>query len=643
MASIDSPNAAPRRMPRPWTVVVLLTAVWSLVAASRSDAHVTMTPPFVDADVKSTVSFELPNERPPHATISLEVKAPPGIELAAATPPAGWKLELEHDRARWTGGRIEGRRTVAFPLVVTARTRAGTEIFRATQGYDDGESVRWDAGLTRAPRCGRPGALSAPRPRAPRRGRRPGRHGRQLPRAAAAPPPPTSRAIAATVATVPRAVLFAQILNGDLGCASYLVGCEEAQEAVVVDPPYAIEEVLAEAERLEVRIVRTLETHTHADHVSGHGRLALEHEVPVSIHPAARAEYPHDPLEDGDEVTVGNVTLRCIHTPGHRPEHCCLAVIDRTRADEPWLVLTGDSLFVGDAARPDLAVGAAEGAEGLFHSLRRLMELPDGVEVFPGHVAGSLCGVAMSSRGSTTIGFERRFNPMASIPELDAFVAESAAVSAPKPPNLARIVELNHGPFLGAQPAPAELPLPAPGSQLLDVRPVPDHLAGHRPGGGQRSRRRHELLDEGGLRARCLHTGHGARRRRGRGRAGRARPPLRGVPRHRRVRARRRPRGHAAGDDRRARGPDRRRCDRRRRARARRAGRGLHPRQPEHPVPPDANVLPGPARRPADRDDLQLGAACGDRRQHAPREGPRRAPRRRRRDGGLARPRARLR
>ena len=277
-------------------------------------------------------------------------------------------------------------------------------------------------------------------------------------------------------------MLFAQILNGDLGCASYLVGCEEAGEAVVVDPPYAIEEVLAEAERLEVRIVRTLETHTHADHVSGHGRLALEHDVPVSIHPAARAEYPHDPLEDGAEVTVGNVTLRCIHTPGHRPEHCCLAVIDRTRADEPWLVLTGASLLVGDAARPDLAVGAAEGAEGLFHSLRRLMELPDGVEVFPGHVAGSLCGVAMSSRGSTTIGFERRFNPMASIAELDAFVAESAGVSAPKPPNLARIVELNLGPFLGAQPAPPDLPLPTPESQPLDVRPVSDHLAGHPPG-----------------------------------------------------------------------------------------------------------------------------------------------------------------
>lgn len=141
-------------MPRPWVVLVLLTAAWSLVAASRADAHVTMTPPFVDADAKTTVSFEMPNERPPHATVSLEVKAPPGVELASATPPAGWKLQLEHDRARWTGGRVEGRRTVAFPLVVTARTRAGTETFRATQGYDDGESVRWDAALTVLPAAG---------------------------------------------------------------------------------------------------------------------------------------------------------------------------------------------------------------------------------------------------------------------------------------------------------------------------------------------------------------------------------------------------------------------------------------------------------------------------------------------------------
>ncbi len=277
-------------------------------------------------------------------------------------------------------------------------------------------------------------------------------------------------------------MLFAQILNDDLGCASYLVGCEVAGEVAVVDPHLAIEPILAEAERLDVRIVRTIETHTHADHVSGHGRLALDHGVPVTIHAAAGAAYPHDPMADGDEIEVGNVVLRCVHTPGHRPEHCCLAVVDTTRADEPWLVLTGDSLFVGDTARPDLAVGATEGAEGLFHSLQRLLELQDGVEVFPGHVAGSLCGTSMSSRASTTIGFERRFNPMLALSEVGAFIAESAGVSAPKPPNLARIVEQNQAAFRRAPDAVPELAAPPGGSQLLDVRPVPDHLAGHRPG-----------------------------------------------------------------------------------------------------------------------------------------------------------------
>jgi hypothetical protein len=154
MASIDRTNAASRRAARPWAAAVLLTAAWSLVAASRAEAHVTVDPPYVDAGARTTISFEMPNERPPHATISLEVKAPPGVELAAETPPAGWKLELQHDRARWTGGRIEGRRTVGFPLAVTARTRAGTELFKATQGYDDGESVRWDAGLSVLPAAG---------------------------------------------------------------------------------------------------------------------------------------------------------------------------------------------------------------------------------------------------------------------------------------------------------------------------------------------------------------------------------------------------------------------------------------------------------------------------------------------------------
>ena len=277
-------------------------------------------------------------------------------------------------------------------------------------------------------------------------------------------------------------MLFEQLLDDDLGCASYLVGDEDAGAAVVVDPPFAIEPVLELAARRGVRIVRVLETHTHADHLSGHGRLALEHGVPISIHPAAEVEFEHDPLEDGQELECGEIVLRVLHTPGHRPEHCCLTVVDRSRAGEPWLVLTGDSLFVGDAARPDLAVGAQEGAEGLFRSLRRLLELADGVEVYPGHVSGSLCGKGMSSKGSSTIGFERRFNRALQIEDEQAFVADAGGIGSPKPPNMSRIVELNRGPFVGAPPPVEELPTPPAGVALLDVRPFGDYLAGHREG-----------------------------------------------------------------------------------------------------------------------------------------------------------------
>ncbi len=277
-------------------------------------------------------------------------------------------------------------------------------------------------------------------------------------------------------------MIFTQFVDDALGCASYLVGDEGSGEAVVVDPAFAIEQYLEEAERRGVRPVRVIETHTHADHVSGHGRLALEHGLPVSIHPAAEAAYPNDPMEDGAEIEVGAVALRCIHTPGHRPEHCCLAVIDRSRGDEPWLVLTGDSLFVGDAARPDLAVAAHEGAEGLFHSLQRLVELGDGVEVYPGHVAGSLCGKAMSSKASTTIGFERRFNPALAFSDVNEFILASAGISAPRPPNMERIVELNRGPFVGAPAEPRELEALPEGAQVLDVRPVGPFAEGHHEG-----------------------------------------------------------------------------------------------------------------------------------------------------------------
>jgi hydroxyacylglutathione hydrolase len=275
-------------------------------------------------------------------------------------------------------------------------------------------------------------------------------------------------------------VLFKQFVDDDLGCASYLVGDEHSGDAMLVDPAYAIEPYLEEADRRGVQLTGVLETHTHADHVSGHGRLGLEHRLPVHVHEAAGAEYPHETLADGSEVELGDVVVRTIHTPGHRPEHCAFAVIDRARGDATWLVLTGDSLFVGDAARPDLAVEARDGAEGLFHSLHRLVELGDGVEVYPGHVAGSLCGAAMSSKASTTIGFERRFNH-ALLESHDEFVGAALGPQPPRPPNMERIVELNRGPFVAAQ-APVNQVSDTGDAVVLDVRPTRAFADGHRPG-----------------------------------------------------------------------------------------------------------------------------------------------------------------
>jgi hydroxyacylglutathione hydrolase len=265
-------------------------------------------------------------------------------------------------------------------------------------------------------------------------------------------------------------MFFKQFVDADLGCASYLVGDPDQGVAVVVDPAFAIEQYVAEGLALE----RVLETHTHADHVSGHGRFALEHGLPVAIHPGAEPEYPFEPLADGDVIQVGAVRIRVLHTPGHRPEHCSFVVNDE-------LVLTGDSLFVGDAARPDLAVAAREGAEDLFHSLGKLAALADEVEVYPGHVAGSLCGGNMSSERSTTIGRERETNDALAYRDLQEFVLAAASVSTPKPPTTERVVALNRGPWVGKPAEPVEL-ADAGEATILDVRPFTDYAAGHVPG-----------------------------------------------------------------------------------------------------------------------------------------------------------------
>jgi len=244
-------------------------------------------------------------------------------------------------------------------------------------------------------------------------------------------------------------VIFRQLVHDDLGCASYLIGDEDAGVAAVVDPKLDIGEYLRLARFLGVHIEHILETHNHADHVSGHGRLAAATGATIHVHREAAPNYDHEPLDDGWELRLGDLTVRAVHTPGHRPEHTAFALVDANRSEDPWAVLTGDSLFVGDIARPDLAVDKTEGARGIFHSLNdRLMSLPDTCEVWPGHLGGSLCGgPGMDLKASSTIGFERANQPLLQVGDEDDFVRRVTAALQPQPPNFENIVALNRGPL----------------------------------------------------------------------------------------------------------------------------------------------------------------------------------------------------
>lgn len=245
-------------------------------------------------------------------------------------------------------------------------------------------------------------------------------------------------------------MIFRQITHDDLGCASYLIGDEDAGVAAVVDPRFEVDEYLELARYMGVRIEHVLETHNHADHVSGHGRLAAATGARVHIHRDAAPDYDHEPFGDGFELELGSVRVRALHTPGHRPEHTAFALIDTDRGEEPWAVLTGDTLFVGDVARPDLAIDKAEGARGIFHSLReRLLTLPPETEVWPGHLGGSMCGgPGMDMKVSSTIGYELAHNPVLRIDDENEFVEAALAKLGPQPPNFNAIVDLNRGPLL---------------------------------------------------------------------------------------------------------------------------------------------------------------------------------------------------
>jgi glyoxylase-like metal-dependent hydrolase (beta-lactamase superfamily II)/rhodanese-related sulfurtransferase len=284
-------------------------------------------------------------------------------------------------------------------------------------------------------------------------------------------------------------MIFQQLLNEESGCLSYLIGCGEAGEAVVVDPGRdRVAEYLRLARKKGLRITGILETHTHADHISGNRDLAAAARgARIMLHPAAGAVFDHVAIEDGEVIDVGNVRLEVRHAPGHTPDSICVVVTDRSRGDEPWFVLTGDTLFVGSVGRPDF--GGERAAEQMWDSLQRvLLRLPDSVEVYPAHGSGSLCGRAMSAKSGSTIGFERRFNAMLRATSGDEFVRTLMQGIPPKPPSFEKIVGKNRGtiPLESAKPRPFAAreawDAVGRGACVLDLRDPAAYGEAHVPG-----------------------------------------------------------------------------------------------------------------------------------------------------------------
>jgi glyoxylase-like metal-dependent hydrolase (beta-lactamase superfamily II) len=251
-------------------------------------------------------------------------------------------------------------------------------------------------------------------------------------------------------------VILRPFLYAETACASYLFGCLTERKLAVVDPHEAlVDDYLEEAGRADAPIAAVFETHVHADHVSGLPAL-VEATGAVPYFPVgAGVEFEHEELADGAGVTLGNTLVRALATPGHAPAHNAYVVADRRRGDaEPWLVFTGDSLLVGDVGRPDLhAQGDPEAlARDLYASIRRLLELPDGVLVLPSHYGGSVCGRSLSGNPFSTIGFERSHNRALAAPDTDAFVRELLVEVPPPPADQAAIVRANRA---GTAPARA--------------------------------------------------------------------------------------------------------------------------------------------------------------------------------------------
>ncbi|HEY9197833.1 MAG TPA: MBL fold metallo-hydrolase [Gammaproteobacteria bacterium] len=242
-------------------------------------------------------------------------------------------------------------------------------------------------------------------------------------------------------------MFFRQLQTRDASL-SYLFGCGSCHVAIAVDPVLGDEDwFIEEAARQDVKITHIIDTHVHADHYSGGQALAARTGAPYCLHEsnAGLVRYPFQSLRDGQRIEVGNVYVDVLHTPGHTPDSICLLVTDKRRGDAPWFVITGDTLFVGSVGRPDLAGREREMAGLIYDSLHaKLLTLPDEVEIFPGHQAGSACGAGISGKPSSTFGFEKRWNPMLCT-DRDAFIAALTETIPPRPAEMERMVKANLG------------------------------------------------------------------------------------------------------------------------------------------------------------------------------------------------------
>lgn len=240
-------------------------------------------------------------------------------------------------------------------------------------------------------------------------------------------------------------MILRQFLHADPVGISYLLGCDGKATGVVIDPVAEPGSYLQAAAATGMRISYVIDTHVHADHVSTGRALADAAGAEYVLSVKADIAVPFKGVEDGDEIPRGNVILKVLHTPGHTPEHICLLVTDRTRAKEPWLVVTGHTLMIGDLGRTELAASAEEGAKDLFRSVQKLRALPDYLAVLPGAHAGSVCGRSPSANPTSTLGFEKRHNRAFGIDTEDEFVRFMLDDVPPAPHDAARLRAVNSG------------------------------------------------------------------------------------------------------------------------------------------------------------------------------------------------------